>query len=77
MTAQQVIDHLSQYPPDTPVMVDGYEGGYEDVEQGSFQMTYVKMNGTSPPRPHYGPHWYAYGDTENSALVLVISRASD
>ena len=77
MTAHQVIDHLSQYPPDTTVMVDGYEGGYEDVEQGSFQMTYVKMNGTSPPQPHYGPHWYAYGDTDNSALVLVISRTSD
>ncbi|MBD2427710.1 hypothetical protein [Phormidium sp. FACHB-1136] len=32
MTAKELIEALSQYPPDTPVVVRGYEGGYNDIQ---------------------------------------------
>lgn len=28
MTVAELIEALKAYPPDTPVLVDGYEGGY-------------------------------------------------
>lgn len=31
MTTSELIQILSQYPPDTRVMVDGYEGGADDI----------------------------------------------
>lgn len=33
MTIQELCDRLSQFPPDTPVVVKGYEGGFNDVIQ--------------------------------------------
>lgn len=32
MTVQQLIQKLNQFPQDLRVMVEGYEGGYEDLE---------------------------------------------
>jgi hypothetical protein len=31
MTIQELIKTLSQYDPNTPVVISGYEGGYNDV----------------------------------------------
>ena len=31
MTIQELCDRLSQFPPDTPVVISGYEGGLNDV----------------------------------------------
>ncbi|MFZ4677863.1 MAG: hypothetical protein ACOYM4_19595 [Nodosilinea sp.] len=31
MTAKELIEALSQFPPDTPVVVRGYESGYNDM----------------------------------------------
>jgi|GEM_PF-1243216 len=33
MTIQELCDRLSQFPPDTPVVVKGYEGGFNDVSK--------------------------------------------
>ena len=33
MTIQELCDRLSQFPPDTPVVVKGYEGGFNDVNK--------------------------------------------
>lgn len=30
MTVQQLIEHLKSFPPDQLVVVDGYEGGYNE-----------------------------------------------
>ena len=32
MTVAQLIEQLKNYPPDLPVVVSGYEGGYNDVD---------------------------------------------
>ena len=31
MTIQELCDRLSQFPPDTPVVISGYEGGLNDI----------------------------------------------
>jgi hypothetical protein len=31
MTIQELLQHLAQFPPDTRVVVGGYEGGYNDI----------------------------------------------
>ncbi len=31
MTIQELLQQLHQYPPDTRVVVSGYEGGYNDL----------------------------------------------
>jgi hypothetical protein len=31
MTIHQLLQHLAHYPPDTRVVVAGYEGGYNDI----------------------------------------------
>lgn len=31
MTIRDLLSHLAQYPPDTRVVVGGYEGGYNDI----------------------------------------------
>ena len=33
MTIQELCDRLSQFPPDTPVVVKGYEGGFNYVNK--------------------------------------------
>jgi hypothetical protein len=33
MTVQELCDRLSKFPPDTPVVVKGYEGGFNDVNE--------------------------------------------
>lgn len=31
MTAKELIAHLKKLPPDTQILVSGYEGGYKDA----------------------------------------------
>jgi len=31
MTAQELIEHLKALPPETPVLVEGYETGFDDI----------------------------------------------
>jgi hypothetical protein len=40
MTVQELCDRLSQFPPDTPVVIKGYEGGFnvKDVEPLDIQL---------------------------------------
>jgi hypothetical protein len=33
MTIQELCDRLTQFPPDTPVVVKGYEGRFNDVHE--------------------------------------------
>ena len=31
MTTQELIDRLKEFPPETPVLVEGYETGFNDI----------------------------------------------
>ncbi|MDB9316012.1 hypothetical protein PN462_23075 [Spirulina sp. CS-785/01] len=33
MTIQELIDHLKQYPPNTRVVIAGYQQGYNDIQK--------------------------------------------
>jgi hypothetical protein len=52
MTIQELIAELSQYDPDTPVVVRGYEGGYNDV--GFIEPKSMQLNVND--RFYYGAH---------------------
>lgn len=62
MTVRELITHLQTLPPDTRVMVRGYEGGVHDVggaEAGAIRENYHRGS------QYYGPHeWY---DTRENA----------
>lgn len=70
-TIQQLIDKFQTYDnKDMLVMVEGYESGYQPIEDDSFEFNNVK--------PTLGPSWYD-GDYEycldgTGTQVLVIGR---
>lgn len=75
MTAKELIDALSRYAPDTPIMVEGYEGGYDDLESENMFIIGVKTN------RHVGV--WIYGDHEHAEeeepdlYALVLHRKHD
>lgn len=58
MTVAQLIESLKNYPPDLPVVVSGYEGGYNDVDQ--FEHVNIVRD--------YNKEWY-YGKHEDAASI--------
>ena len=55
MTAQELIKHLQAMPPQTKIVVRGYEDGYNDI----LKLKPVKI------KPKADAHWYD-GEYENS-----------
>lgn len=58
MTVSQLIEALKSYPQDLRVVVSGYEGGYNDVD--NFQNVNIVLN--------YNTAWY-YGKHEDAESV--------
>lgn len=54
MTVQELIDILKQYPSDSMVMVDGYEGEVVDLTPEKIYTTKVVLDINSSD--YYGPH---------------------
>lgn len=72
LTVSQLIQELSKYSPDMPVMVDGYEGGYCAVEPEKIFQHLVFYN---PREEYYGKYQTAQtGQSNESEQVLIISR---
>jgi hypothetical protein len=68
MTAKQLIEILSAIPADTPVFVDGYEGG----ACVPFSATLCKFVDEGPDRPWY---YGRYEKNENGPVTaLILSR---
>ena len=44
-TVQDLIDELRQYDPSMPVMIDGYEGGLNDVDLSRVNCQDVELDG--------------------------------
>ncbi len=70
-TIKQLIDKLQTYEnKDILVMVEGYESGYQPIEDNSFEFENVK--------PTTDPFWYdgdyAYCPDGTGTQVLIISR---
>lgn len=65
-TVSELIKILQQYPDDMPVVVSGYENGYEN-----FYHPYVKKVKHFPENPYYDGQFQL---DENGTEVLLLER---
>ncbi len=70
MNVSKLIQHLSVFPPDMPVMIRGYEGGYNDV--GTLEKVPIKLNQND--QWYYGKH-DSPGRGEEADVVAVLITA--
>lgn len=69
MTIEELIQQLSKYDPKTPVVVRGYEGGYNDVSL--IQPKTIQLNVND--RFYYGTHDCVKGlVVPNKTMVDII-----
>lgn len=64
MTAQQLINHLQTLPPDTKIVVRGYEDGYNDI----LNLKEVNI------KPKTDAYWYdgEYEDCDDADALTAI-----
>lgn len=80
MIVKELIELLQRYDPNLHVMVDGYEGGLDDIFNTSLSLWSVGLNVN--PEEYYGKHEpvgsYAFSHRHSSDTkivdALVISR---
>ncbi len=75
MTVQQLIQLLEKYPPDTRVMVNGYETGFDDISAERVSIVKVRLNAGT--ERWEGKHEDAPSDDNEAIDALVIRRASN
>ena len=69
MTIQELIKTLSQYDPNTPVVISGYEGGYNDISIIQEKTMQLNVNN----KHYYGAHGCVKGlIVPNKPMVKVI-----
>ncbi len=69
MTVDELIQLLAKHPPDLRVMLDGYEGGVDDLEPHFVLTSDVHLNANT--RWYYGRHEEAYaGDRDKGAATV-------
>lgn len=69
MVIRELIQELQKYPSETRVLVDGYETGYDDIEE-VLPSRVCPYNGAD----YDGSYRYAKNFDDNSFDVLVLSR---
>ncbi len=74
MTVKDLQELLASFPPEMPVLVDGYEGGYDDIaDEPTVIEVVVKPNAPDYWGRYDYPH--AYPEThESGQKVLLLSR---
>ena len=76
MTVDELIRILETYPPDLRVVVQGYEGGVDDLKAGLLLVRDIRLNVNS--RWYYGRHEETYkGEKETShktVPALILQR---
>ena len=81
MTIEELIRILQTYPQDTRVVVDGYEGGYDDISPERISVTKIQLDvGTEEWEGlHEEPALRRKGSPRSGAIVdaLVFHRASN
>lgn len=71
MTIKELIDALSEFDPNTPVVVRGYEGGYNDVTLVKTESIQLNVN----KQGYYGAHGFTdeqYEPIPNVPFVNVV-----
>lgn len=73
MTIQQLTSLLSQYPPDTRVVVAGYEGGFNDI--AIHKIIGLKLNANK--EWYYGQHEEDESSEIKALLLAGENRISE
>lgn len=68
MTNQELINHLLKFPSDMLVFVEGYEGGYDELET----VEQKDIRKTSFPSPFSGTHDEFYPSLDNESIKLTV-----
>jgi hypothetical protein len=69
MNVRQLIEKLKEHPPEMRVIVDGYEGGYNDLE--SLKTTQIRLNVHDRYKDLFGRH-----DDADYPLKLAADKDS-
>ena len=75
MTVEELVQALQNYPADMPVLVDGYEEGYDDLDQDLISVKEIRLNaGSEWWEGRHRDSWDVR--TEGSGIVkaLVLRR---
>ena len=81
MTNSELIALLQKYPPNTRVIVDGYEGGFTDLTKEKIYFQDINVNadlGESCVGEHdydYGDDHYDEGEHYQPEKTLLLSRS--
>lgn len=78
MTVEELIEHLSRYPSELRVVVNGYEDGFDDVAAERIRVINIELN--TGGEWFYGRHGSiaAESDVEyERADVLALMRTPD
>jgi hypothetical protein len=76
MNVQQLIEELQKHPPEMRVIVNGYEGGYEDL--ASPHQKSIRLNVHAPDKWYYGQHDdedYSLGSKDGSKETALLIHA--
>ena len=71
MTVSELIAQLQQYPEDMRVIVDGYEGGYDDIKSVHTIPIMVNVNDQSYMGSHDDP-FYDDETADETAVHLTV-----
>ena len=81
MNVQELIRHLHSFPDDMPVVVNGYEQGYDDLSAEQISILPIALNtGRHEWEGKHGNHDDLSADSRESAELvnaLVLSRTSN
>lgn len=64
-TVSKLIEALSSFPPDTPVLTSGYENGYENIQQPVLKELMHK-----PDNPYYDGEFQLEGDDDSDSVLV-------
>lgn len=85
MTIAELRELLANYPQDLPVMVEGYEGGFDDVTANNVATKQVRLEVNPewyygrhdiPDTAEYSPEW-RHGVQENGPVVTALILCRD
>jgi len=76
MNVQQLIEELQKHPPEMRVIVNGYEGGYEDLDLPKQKS--IRLNVHPLDQCYYGTHDdedYPFGNENGSKETALLIHA--
>jgi len=66
-TVSKLIEALSSFPPDTPVLTSGYENSFENIQQPALKELVHKPN-----NPYYDGEYQLVSDGDSEPFQAVL-----